>query len=152
MKKKETEIIFQKAIFQIISTGHWITDQVGLALKEFGITEAQFNVLRILQGAKGEPMNVHIIQDRMVQRSSNITRIVDKLLSRGFVERTNCPSNRRKVDITITAEGLKMLMKLNAKVEALHKPIMKNLTTEELMMLEQIIIKLKTKKTRCYSK
>ena len=85
-----------QAIFQIIRTGHWITDQVSRELKEFGITEPQYNVLRILRGAKGEPLTVQRILKSMVQRSSNITRIVDKLLAKGYVNRQECPSNRRE--------------------------------------------------------
>ncbi len=135
---------FHKAILEIITTGHWVTDQVGMALKEFGITEPQFNVLRILRGAKGEPLSVHTILGRMLRRSSNITRIVDKLLKKGFVERKECPENRRKVDITITTRGLEALLKMDEKIETLQKPIMGNLNEEELDSLEKLLIKLKS--------
>ncbi len=133
-----------QAIYQIIRTGHWITDQVSLELKEFGITEPQFNVLRILKGAKGEPVSVQKILENMVQRSSNVTRIVDKLISKGFVERKECPTNRRKMDITITPEGLEYLKKLDRKVHAFHKPLMNKLNTQELNTLKTLIIKLTT--------
>jgi len=136
--------LFYQTIQEITSTGHWMTDQISLVLKEDGITEPQFNVLRILRGAKGEPLSVQTILERMVHRSSNITRIVDKLLKRGYVERMECPSNRRKVDITITKTGLEALLHLDKKVEALHQPLMTNLNEEELIQLKELIIKLKT--------
>ena len=132
-----------QTIHQIICTGHWITDQVSLALKSFGITEPQYNVLRILKEANGNPLTVQTILANMVQRSSNITRIVDKLLSKGFVERKECPSNRRKMDITITEAGKKILKQLDDKVFEFHSPLMDKLTSEELEHLKQLIIKLK---------
>ncbi len=136
---------YYQAIHQIIITGHWITDQVSTELKEFGITEPQYNVLRTLKGAKGKPLTVQEILDNMVQRSSNITRIVDKLLSKGFVERKECPTNRRKMDITITQEGEVILKKLDKKVHDFHKPLMTSLNQEEFEMLKNLILKLKSK-------
>ena len=133
-----------QAIHQIILTGHWITDQVGQVLKEFGITEPQYNVLRTLEQAKGQPLTVQQLLEKMVQRSSNITRIVDKLISKGLVERKECPSNRRKMDITITATGSKYLKKLDKKVVSFHEPLMKNLSKKELETVKTLIQKLKS--------
>lgn len=132
------------AIFQIISTGHWITDQVTKELKEFDISEPQFNVLRILKGSVGTPLTVESIQKRMIQKSSNITRIIDKLLSKGFVERKECVENRRKMDITITKNGIKQLEVLSKRVQSLHQPMMNNLNPDELKTLSNLIIKLKS--------
>lgn len=135
---------YYETIFQIIRTGHWITDQVSKELKEFGITEPQFNVLRILRGAKGKPISVSDVLERMVQRNSNITRIVDKLLIKGFAERKECPTNRRKMDLTITEAGLKKLKELDERVEAFHQPFIGKLSTSELETLKKLIIKLKS--------
>ena len=130
-------------IHEIITTGHWITDLVSKELKEFGFTEPQFNVLRTLRGAKNKPLTVQEIQGGMVQKSSNITRIVDKLLSKKCVERKECATNRRKMDITITETGLEVLKKLDKKVKALHEPYSNNLTESELETLRSLILKLK---------
>lgn len=135
--------IYYPAIHEIIQTGHWITDQVGIELKEFGVTEPKFNVLRILKGKKGEPTTVNAILDQMVQRTSNVTRIVDKLAEKGLVTRKECPTNRRKMDITITQSGLDLLMELNRKAHAFHLPMMKNLNAEEAETLTRLIRKLK---------
>ena len=135
--------IYFKAIHQIILTGHWITDSIGKELKEFGISEPQYNVLRILRGAKGKPITVQEIQENMVQRSSNVTRIIDKLLTKKLVERKECPTNRRKMDITITAGGMKSLEEFDQKVKAFHQPMMENLNDKELETLKQLITKLK---------
>ena len=136
--------IYFDTIFQIITTGHWITDEVTRALKKFDITEPQFNVLRILKGARGKPLTVSTIQTHMVQRSSNVTRIIDKLLRKNLVERKECPTNRRKMDITITEEGIKKLDELNEEVLTLHKPFFDKLNDEELITLKNLILKLKS--------
>ena len=133
-----------QAIYEIITTGHWITDEVTKTLKEYGVTEPQYNVLKILKGAKGKPVTVGGILDNMVQRSSNITRIVDKLVAKNFAKRTECPTNRRKMDIVITPTGLNILEKLDKKVHAFHKPYFNKLNSEELDMLKNLIQKLKS--------
>ena len=135
--------VYFEAMFEIIKTGHWITDSVSRELKEFDIYEPQFNVLRILRGAKGKPISANAILEKMVQRSSNITRIVDKLTAKGLVERALCTDDRRKMDIVITDKGLDLLIKLDKKVEALHKPMMNNISAEEAETLKRLIIKLK---------
>jgi len=134
---------FFEAIYEIIRTGHWITDSVSKELKEYDIYEPQFNVLRILRGAKKKPISVNAILERMVQRSSNVTRIVDKLETKGLVERTLCPEDRRKMDIIITDKGLELLKKLDKKVEDFHKPMMNNLSQKEAETLKRLIKKLK---------
>ncbi len=134
---------YYEAIMEIIRTGHWITDSVSRELKEFDIYEPQFNVLRILAGAKGKPVSVNTILENMVQRSSNVTRIVDKLESKGLVERTLCAEDRRKMDIIITDKGLRLLKRLNAKVWAFHEPMSNNLTELEAKTLTHLIQKLK---------
>lgn len=134
---------YLSAVYQVIKAGHWITDMVGQELKEYNITEPQFNVLRILQGCKGVPITVQDIQEKMVQRSSNVTRIIDKLIEKGFVDRIECPINRRKMDITITYKGSKMLVTLGKKVYQIHGPLAKNLSEDEAQTLTNLIIKLK---------
>ena len=101
--------------------------------------------MRILRGAKGKPISANSILEKMVQRSSNITRIVDKLTAKGLVKRTLAVDDRRKMDIIITDKGLDLLKLLDKKVEALHKPLINNLSSEEAETLKRLIIKLKGK-------
>ncbi len=135
--------VYFEAVFEIIKTGHWITDSITKELKEYGIYEPQYNVLRILRGAKGKPISVNAILEKMVQRSSNVTRIVDKLEAKGLVTRMLCPSDRRKMDIVITQEGLDLLEILDKKVLDFHEPMKDNLSTEEADTLKRLIKKLK---------
>ena len=138
---------YYKSIHEIISTGHWITDSVSQELKVFGASEPQYNVLRILSDHISEPVTVQEITNGMVQRSSNVTRIVDKLLVNGYVKRKECSSNRRKMDISITDEGLSFLKKLDKKIHAFHYPMMDNLSGKETDALRNLIKKLKGKST-----
>ena len=130
-------------VLELVKTGHWITDSVTQVLKGQDMYEPQFNVLRILQSMKGKPISVNAILDRMIQRSSNVTRIIDKLESKGLANRVLCSSDRRKMDVVITEEGIELLKVLNKKVEAFHQPLFKNLTSEEQQTFLQLIKKFK---------
>lgn len=130
-------------IHQIIKTGHWITDSVSSELKGFDISEPQYNVLRTLDSQRETPLTVEQIGKQMIQRSSNVTRIIDKLQKKGLVSRKECPTNRRKMDILITDEGSTFLKQLDAKLAGWHKPLMDKLTDEELLTLSQLIRKLR---------
>jgi len=130
---------------ELIRTGHWLTDSISRELKDYGIYEPQFNVLRILKGAKGKPLSVNTILDRMIQKSSNVTRIIDKLEAKKLVERTLCIKDRRKMDILITEKGSELLKLLNKKVAQFHETMEHNLSLKELETLQTLIIKLKGK-------
>lgn len=112
--------------------------------RRFGITRAQYNVLRILKGAKGSPMNLCDVQGRMLKRMSNTTRLVDKLLAKEFVERIICPDNRRKVEITITESGLTLLDEIAPVLKTKHEDRLKNLSEAEQHQLIELLEKLRT--------
>ena len=112
-------------------------------MRDFEISEPQYNVLKILKGSKGQPITVQGIQSQMLQRTSNVTRIVDKLIDKGLVNRKECPSNRRKMDITITIQGEEFLKPLDKIVLGFHQPMAEKLTNEEAQTLTKLIIKLK---------
>jgi len=135
-----------QTIHEIITAGHWITHVVGKEVKAYGVTEPQYNVLRTLKEARGKPVSVHAILSKMVQQNSNVTRIIDKLLAKGYVTRTECPTNRRKMDISITNEGMAMLRRLDRRVLKLHEPLMDNLNETELEQLRTLINKLNLSK------
>lgn len=137
--------IYYQAIYQIIETGHWITDEVNRALKELNVTEPQYNVMRILKQHKDRPLTVQEIQAQMVQKSSNVTRIIDKLIAKGYVTRQECMTNRRKMDINISQEGLNYLKVLDKKVKALHQPMIDRITDEDAQLIRQLISKLRGK-------
>jgi len=108
--------ISKKTVLNILYTQNTIADKFNELLKPFDISTEQFNVLRILRGQKGKPANMCVIQERMVAKTSNTTRLVDKLLLKNLVTREVCPDNRRKIEVQITQKGLDLLDQLDPKV------------------------------------
>lgn len=88
-------------------------ESLAIKFKSFDLSAEQFNVLRILRGQQGKPANMCLIQERMISKTSNTTRLVDKLLAKGLVTRTVCEENRRKIEVCITAKGLELLEQID---------------------------------------
>jgi len=105
---------YEKAIINLTYTAGWLEVRQTAAFKPFGLTLPQFNVLRILRGQHPRPATVALLIDRMLDKTSNASRIVDRLEEKQLVTRTVCPANRRTVDIRITEAGLALLMRLEA--------------------------------------
>jgi DNA-binding MarR family transcriptional regulator len=103
----------QKAIVNAIYTGNWIVQKQQELLKPFGLTVQQYNVLRILKGQQGNPMTVLAITERMLDKMSNASRLVDKLLEKKLVLRRECPQDRRAVDILILPAGLDLIKEVD---------------------------------------
>ena len=131
----------KKIIMNIIYTQNVITENFNEILKPYDISSEQFNVLRILRGQKGNPANMCVIQERMLAKTSNTTRLVDKLLLKELVTREVCPENRRKIEVSITSKGLHLLDELEPKVKAHEQFFSKNLTEEEMAQLNQLLEK-----------
>ena len=109
------------------------------ALKPFEVSLQQFNVLRILRGQKGNPANLSTLNDRMVSRMSNTTRLVDKLIAKGLVHRNTCPENRRKVEIRLTDKGMESLNAMDRAVDAAEKKLMGSFTEGQLRELNDLL-------------
>ena len=134
----------KKAVLNIIYTQNVINDSFNEILKPYDLSTEQFNVLRILRGQKGCPANMYAIQERMIAKTSNTTRLVDKLLLKQFVTREVCPENRRKIEVHITQKGLDVLARLDPKVLEHEQKFSKNLTPEELEQLNLLLEKFRT--------
>ncbi len=102
-----------KSVVNIIFTGNWMMQKMHELLKPFGLTPQQYNVLRILRGQQNNPMTVLAITERMLDKTSNASRLVDKLLEKKFVLRKECPRDRRAVDIIILPAGLTILSEID---------------------------------------
>lgn len=131
----------KKALLNVMYTQNVIAEQFNELLKPFDLSAEQFNVLRILRGQKGNAVNMCTIQERMIAKTSNTTRLVDKLLLKNLVLREICPQNRRKMEITITAKGMELLKQLDPLVEAHEKKFGNNLTPNELEQLNILLEK-----------
>lgn len=144
LKIRSEMALSKKTVLNISYTGIDIKETLAKVLKPFDMSSEQFNVLRILRGQQGKPTNLQDIQDRMISKMSNTTRLVDKLISKDFVERFICEKNRRKVDIYITSAGLELLKEIDPHVENAEIQITQSLSNEELVLLNQLLTKLRT--------
>lgn len=140
--KTNTEIPLKKRTIIHLSLVHnKVNEQVTLTLKPFEISIQQFNVLRILRGQKGKPANLSTINERMVTKMSNTTRLVDKLILKQYVSRTICEQNRRKVEISITDEGLTFLNQIDGMLFEKEEEILCDFSHSDLVQLNKLLDK-----------
>ncbi|WP_019671384.1 MarR family winged helix-turn-helix transcriptional regulator [Eudoraea adriatica] len=130
-----------RTIIHLMLIHNKVSEHISHALKPYGISIQQFNVLRILRGQQGKPANLSTLNERMVSKMSNTTRLVDKLLKKGYANRIVCISNRRKVEITITDEGLEVLSDMDSAMKKAEKDLLANLTDLELKQLNHLFNK-----------
>ena len=135
----------KKIILNILYTQNVVIDSFNEIVKPYDISGEQYNVLRILRGQKGNPANMYAIQERMLAKTSNTTRLVDKLLLKELVTREVCPDNRRKIEVFITQKGLNLLTDLDPKVNAHEASFSNNLSAEEQISLNQLLEKYRNK-------
>lgn len=109
----------QKLFLNLLFTSNWLRHMDMERLRPSGLSPQQYNILRILRGAKGQ-MNMHQVKERMIDRAPNATRLTDKLIAKGLVERERCEEDRRVVFVRISAKGLELLSTLDKKTEALQ--------------------------------
>lgn len=129
-----------KLAINIFYTYNWLSYQNQQKFKNADITVQQFNVLRILRGQHPKACNLKLVKERMLDRMSDASRIIDKLKSKGFVERHECPNDRRNVDLLITEKGLDLLKSLDHLDED-FKTIFENLGTAEIKQLNDLLDK-----------
>lgn len=135
-------LINRALVVVILRSGNRFNDELNLLTKSFGISLPQFNVLRILRGQKGKPANLSTLNEHMIHKMSNTTRLVDKLIEKKLVDRSVCENNRRKVEITITPLGLALLTNIDKKLEAKEAQLVQNITPIEKEKLVDLISKL----------
>jgi DNA-binding MarR family transcriptional regulator len=135
----------EKAAVNILYTSSWLYNLNSSRLKSHGITPEQFNVLRILRGSAPKPMMLADITCRMIDKSSNATRLVEKLRQKGLLKREICDNNRRQVDIFITEKGLSVLKKIDQEADN-YLSALKTITRSEAQDLNRILDKMRQQK------
>ena len=129
-----------KAMLNILYTANWISSHQNEFFKQFGLSPQQYNILRILRGAKA-PIKVQTIKERMVERAPNLTRLTDKLCDKNLIERIPFEGDRRVVLIGITKQGLELLEKIDPQSPQLN--LLKNLNEEEANQLSDLLDKMR---------
>lgn len=134
----------EKVVVNILYTSSWINYQHHCLFKSRDLSMQQYNVLRILKGQYPETATVNLLIDRMLDKSSNASRIVEKLRAKGLVERKACSKDRRRVDVLITEKGLALLEEATAEMQSLEWN-QNNLTQKEAQELNRLLDKLRTR-------
>jgi len=131
-----------KATLNILYTSYWMRDNVSSTMKEIGITSEQFNILRILKGKHPEAMCVKDIASRMIEKSSNVPRILDRLVAKELVMRTTSKEDKRETIISLTDAGMQTLQRANEELAAINKKTI-GINNEEAAVLNQLLEKLR---------
>lgn len=134
---------YHKVCLNVMFSGIWLEEKISSTLKSHGITNAQYNVLRILNGSNA-PLTVASIQQRMLFKASNVTRIIDKLLDKKYIRKEMSKVDKRVALVSISAEGKTFLDTLTPRVQEQERKIMaKNLTEEEAVLLSDLMDKMR---------
>ena len=128
-------MLARSLVVESMRLGQFMSDEISCALHPFGLSIQQFNVLRILRGCKQKPASLQYITSRMIHKTSNTTRIVDRLLEKKLVERKPCAENRRMVEINITKGGLKVLTTIDPVIDKKENEVASRLSEKELATL-----------------
>ena len=140
---KAIEDKYHRAYLNIIYSGIWLEQESLEPLKQFGLTHPQYNVMRITNGAK-EPISIASIQQRMLFKASNVTRILARLLEKGFVVKKTCTIDRRVSYVGMTKEGVEVLTAIHDQIYNKVKELIgKNLSSEEAIVLGNLLDKMR---------
>lgn len=131
----------QKSVINLIYTFNWMNEKIDKIFEQFEITQQQFNILRILRGA-GEPLSTLQIRQRMLDKMSDTSRIVDRLIKKGLVKKNVCKADRRLVDVLITPKGRKLLSRIDGQNDAMDA-VFKNLTQGDAKNLNLLLDKIR---------
>mgnify|MGYP002625639895 CR=1 FL=1 len=139
IKQTKFRDIYEKAVLNLFVTTNGIEALVNRLMKGYGITMQQFNVLRILKGQYPNPAPLNLISCRMLDKMSNASRIIDKLVAKELITRNTCPNDRRAVDHLITQKGMELLVKVNESLYELYDKKFKNLNKTETEQLNKLL-------------
>jgi len=142
IKQKKFRNTYHRLAINLIYTSNWLMYKQLDLFREYGITTQQYNVLRILRGQYPKPIRVNAIAERMLDKTSNASRLVDKLLTKGLLERNECPNDRRAVDVIITSKGLELLTALDPVITDWEKNL-HTITPEEADLLSSLLDRLR---------
>lgn len=134
--------VYQKAGINLIYTLGWVKDRTRSIFDSEDITPQQFNILRILRGSFPQPLSTLQIRERMLEKMSDTSRIVDRLIAKGLVKKLVCKSDRRLVDVIISDKGKKLLERLDARQDEMDGAL-SNLSEKEAALLSDLLDKIR---------
>ncbi len=144
IKQKFFQNEYQKVHVNVLYTASWLTASMNASLKPFGLTMQQFNILRILRGKAPEPATIRELTEKMIDKMSNASRLVERLRRKGLVDRRPCTTDRRRVEVRITPEGMRLLGEASKRVEAdIIQQLSRCLTEDEATLLNELLDQLR---------
>lgn len=143
IKQSKFKSEHQKMLINILFTSGWLNSKHASGLKPHGISSQQYNLLRILRGQHPKPATVNLLIERMLDKNSNASRLVEKLRLKKLVERATCPEDRRAVNVVITKKGLDLLVELDNLEESFIEELRENLTEQEAAQINLLLDKLR---------
>lgn len=142
IKQEKFHSEYQKLAINVLFTSNWINAATTKILKPYGISPQQYNVLRILKGQANKAVSISNIMDRMIDKMSNTSRLVEKLRQKGLIERVTCELDRRQVDVKITKQGLKLLETVKSEVNG-FKELSENISENEAKSINKLLDKMR---------
>lgn len=142
IKQKKFKNDYHKLAVNIIYTNGWLLNHQAKFFRKFQITGAQYNILRILRGQHPNPASINLLKERMLDKMSDASRLVERLKNKGLVEREICPEDRRKVEVKITQKGMDLLKDMD-ELEDQFEALFNNLKTSEVKTINQLLDKLR---------
>ena len=140
IQQKKFRNPYHKVAVNLLFTAGWLEDRNKDYFKPFGITPQQFNILRILRGQQPGKISLSGIKARILDKNSDVSRLMDRLISKKFVEKSPCPNDKRAADILITEEGLKLLSKIDSRMDQTDAKLLR-LTPDEAEQLSALLDK-----------
>ncbi|PUZ30481.1 DNA-binding transcriptional regulator, MarR family [Chitinophaga costaii] len=133
---------YHKGMVGLIFVGNWIVSKHQQFFKRFDITMQQYNILRILRGQHPGTANINLLKDRMLDKMSDVSRLVERLRKAELVDRKSCESDRRAVAVAITQKGLKLLDAIDEQFDELQLDMTSTLSEKEALQLNKLLDKL----------
>jgi len=140
IKQEKFKSAQQKAVLNILFTANWIQNLQKDFFEPFGITGQQFNILRILRGQHPNKISAVEIKSRMLDKNSDVSRLLDRLMGKNLIDKAPCPNDKRATHIHITTAGLNLLKKLDNAIDSLDTHLMK-LSKADAEKLNQLLDK-----------
>lgn len=143
IKQNKFESAQQKAMINLMYTANWLRDEQAELFRSYDLLPQHYNVLRIVKGKHPQPVSPSDIKDVMIDKGNDVTRLVDKLVKLKLVDRNLCPENRRKIDITLTKQGIKFIDEIAKQLQPKFKLIKARLTEKEAELLSDLLDKIR---------
>ncbi|GAA0539539.1 MarR family winged helix-turn-helix transcriptional regulator [Chitinophaga japonensis] len=142
LSQKAFNTEYTKGLVSLIFVGNWMVSRHQQFFKKFDITMQQYNILRILRGQHPKAANINMLKERMLDKMSDVSRLVERLRKAELVERKSCEADRRAVDVKITAKGLQLLKEIDEEIESLEDCLRQSLSPKEAAQLNKLLDKM----------